>query len=70
MIALRRSEGAYADLKINLAGKGEVDEIRDQIAGFQRVEEQLRNERNRKAHRDWRLVETICILLSLGSGSG
>ena len=54
----------------NLAGKGELDEIRDQIAGFQSVEEHLRDERNRIAHRDWRLVETICILLGLGVGSG
>jgi PAS domain S-box-containing protein len=69
MIALRRTGGAYADLKINLAGKGEVDEIRDQIAGFQSVEEHLREERNRTAHRDWRLVETICILLGLVVGS-
>jgi len=70
MIALRRTGGAYTDLKINLAGKGEVDDIRDQIAGFQSVEEHLRDERNRTAHRDWRLVETICVLLGLGVGLG
>ncbi|MGD0938716.1 MAG: PAS domain S-box protein [Terracidiphilus sp.] len=69
MIALRRGGGAYTDLRLNLAGKAEVDEIRDQIAEFQSVEEHLRDERNRKAHRDWRLVETICILLGLGIGS-
>jgi CHASE3 domain sensor protein len=39
MIVLRRTGGAYADLKINLSGKAEIDEIRDQIAGFQSVEE-------------------------------
>ena len=70
VIALRRAGGAYSDLSINLAGKGEVDEIRDQIAGFQSVEEHLRDERNRMAHRDWRLVAAICILLGLGVGSG
>ena len=70
MISLRRTGGAYADLKTNLAGKGEVDEIRDQIAGFQSVEDHLREERYRTAHRDWRLVETICILLGLVVGSG
>ncbi|MGA3343993.1 MAG: PAS domain S-box protein [Terracidiphilus sp.] len=70
MIALRRSGGAYTDLKMNLAGKGEVDEIRDEIARFQSVEEHLRDERNRAAHRDWRLAETICILLGLGVGLG
>jgi PAS domain S-box-containing protein len=70
MIALRRAGGEYADLKTNLAGKGEVDQIRDQIAGFQNVEEHLRDERIRVAHRDWRLVEAICILFSLGIGSG
>ncbi len=70
MIALRRAGGAYTDFSINLAGKGEVDEIRDQIAGFQSVEEHRRDERNRTAHRDWRLAATICILLGLGVGSG
>jgi len=70
MIALRRSGGAYGDLPINLAGKAEVDAIREEIAGFQAVEEHLRDERNRTAHRDWRLVETICVLLGLGIGLG
>jgi PAS domain S-box-containing protein len=70
MIALRRSGGAYADLTINLAGKAEVDQIRDQIDGFQSVEVQLREERNSVARRDWRLVETICILFGLVMGSG
>ncbi len=70
MIALRRAGGAYSDIDINLAGKAEVDEIRDEIAAFQSVEEQLRDERNLAAHRDWRLVATICILLGLGVGAG
>jgi PAS domain S-box-containing protein len=70
IIALRRAGGEYADLKSNLAGKGEVDQIRDQIAGFQSVEEHLRDERIRVAHRDWRLVVTICIFFGLGIGSG
>ena len=70
MIALRRAGGAYADMSANLAGKGEVDEIRDQIAGFQSVEEHLRDECDQIAHRDWRLVATICILLGLGVGTG
>lgn len=70
MIALRRAGGAYSELGINLAGKAEVDEIRDEIAGFQGVEEHLRDQRNRAAHRDWRLVATICILLGLGVGTG
>jgi PAS domain S-box-containing protein len=69
MIALRRTGGAYTDLQINLAGKAEVDEIRDQIGGFQSVEEHLRDERNRTAQRDWRLEATICILLGLGIGA-
>ncbi len=70
MIVLRRKGGDYANLKMNLAGKTEVDEIRNEIAGFQSVEELLLDQRNRTAHRDWRLVETICILLGLGIGSG
>ena len=70
MIALRRAGGAYTDLQANLAGKGEMDEIRDQIGEFQSVEEQIRDERNRTAHRDWRLIATICILLGLGVGVG
>jgi CHASE3 domain sensor protein len=49
MIALRRAGGAYADHEdANLAGKGEVDEIRDQIARFQSVEEHLRDECDRR----------------------
>jgi PAS domain S-box-containing protein len=70
MIALRRTGGAYTDLNVNLAGKSQVDEIRDEVAGFQAVEEHLRDERNRTAHRNWRLVVTICILLGLVVGSG
>ena len=70
MIALRRAGGAYADLKVNLAGKREMDDVRDQIAGFQDVEEHLREERTRTAHRNWRLVAASCILLGLGVGSG
>jgi PAS domain S-box-containing protein len=70
MIALRRTGGAYEDLQANLAGKAEVDEIRDRIAGFQSVEQHVRDERNRTAQRDWRLVATICILLGLGMGVG
>jgi PAS domain S-box-containing protein len=70
MIALRRVGGAYSDLSINLAGKGEVDIIREQIAGFQSVEEHLRDERNRAAHRDWRLIAVICIVSGLGGGFG
>ncbi len=70
MIALRRAGGAYAALDANLAGKAEMDEFRDQLAGFQSVEEHLRDERNQTAHRDWGLVATICILLGLGVGTG
>ncbi len=70
MIALRRAGGAYTDLQANLAGKAEVDEIRDRITEFQSVEEHLRDERTRTARRDWRLVATICILLGLGIGVG
>ena len=70
MIALRSTGGAYTDLTMNLAGKGEVDEIREQIAGFQSVEEHLRDERHRTANRDWRLVITICIVFGLCIGSG
>lgn len=70
MIALRRAGGAYAELNVNLAGKAEVDEIREQMTGFQSVEEHLRDERNRTARRDWRLVATVCVLLGLGVGAG
>ncbi len=70
LIAMRRTGGAYADLAINLAGKAEVDQIREQITEFQSVEERLREERNRAARRDWHLVETICILLGLVVGGG
>ena len=70
MIDVRRTGGAYANLYVNLAGKGEMDEIRDQLAGFQSVEEHLRDERRRTARRNWRLVAAIGILLGLGAGTG
>ena len=70
MIALRRAGGAYTNLQANLAGKAEVDEIREQITEFQSVEEHVRDERNRTARRDWRLVETICILFGLVMAAG
>jgi len=70
MIDLRRTGGAYTSLYVNMAGKAEMDEIRDQLAGFQSVEEHLRDERNRMAHRNWILVEAICILFGLGGGAG
>jgi len=70
MIALRRAGGVYTDLQANLAGKAEMDEIREQMAEFQSVEEHLRDERNRTARRDWRLVETICILFGLVMAAG
>jgi PAS domain S-box-containing protein len=70
MIALRRTGGAYAEFNVNLAGKAEVDEIREQMTGFQSVEANLRDERISTAHRDWRLVATICILLGLVVGAG
>jgi len=70
MIALRRAGEAHADLDASLAGKAEVDEIRDQITEFQSVEDHLRDERSSTVHRDWRLVAAICILLGLGVGAG
>ena len=70
MIVLRRTGGAYADLETNLAGKREVDEFRGEMAGFQSVEEHLREERNLIAHRDKSLVEAVCILLGFFVGSG
>lgn len=70
MIAVRRTGGAYTDIQANLAGKAQVDEIRDQITAFQSVEEHLRDERTRTARRDWRLDATVCILLGLGIGVG
>ena len=70
MIALRRTGGTYTDLKENLAGKGEMDDIRGQIAGFQSVEEHLREERTRTAHSRWHSVAANCIVLGLGVGCG
>ena len=70
MIALRRTGGAYSDLSINLTGKAKLDEIRDQITEFQSTEAHVRDERIGTAHRDWRLVATICTFLGLGVGLG
>jgi len=70
MLALRRAGGAYSDLSINLAGKEEMDEIRNQLVDFQSVEEHLRDQRNRTSQRDWYIELTTCIVLGLGVGSG
>jgi PAS domain S-box-containing protein len=47
-----------------------MDDIRRQIAEFQRIEEHLRDERTRTAYRNWQLVLTICVLVGVGVGSG
>lgn len=69
MMALRRAGEPYTGLSVNLAGKGEMDGIREQLAEFQSFEEHLRDERNRRANRDWHIVLTICIVLGLGVGT-
>jgi len=51
-------------------GKEQMDDIRRQIAEFQRIEEHLRDERTRTAYRNWQLVLTICVLVGVGVGSG
>lgn len=68
MIQSRRTAAAFGDDQANLLGKREMDALRSQLAAFQAVEQQLRDERTRTAQRIWGLISLTCLILFLGIG--
>jgi PAS domain S-box-containing protein len=68
IIALRRAGKADPTLIENRERKRQLDSLREQIAGFQSVEEALRIGRVDAAHRRWLFMITSFLFLGLGSG--
>jgi PAS domain S-box-containing protein len=68
IIALRRAGKADPTLIENQLREHKMELLRDQIAEFQGVEEILRLERIKSAHRRWTYLAASCLLLALGSG--
>jgi PAS domain S-box-containing protein len=68
IIALRRAGKADPTLIENQLRKHDLDDLRDQFAEFQSVEEAVRSSRVEAAHRRWILMITSCLILGLGSG--
>ncbi len=68
IIALRRAGKADPTLLENQQRKHRLDTLRDEMAEFQSVEEELRIERVEAAHQRWILMVASC--LCLGSGFG
>jgi PAS domain S-box-containing protein len=68
IIVLRRAGKADPTLYENQQGKIKMDALRDQVAEFQRVEEEQRVERIQVAHQRWILMVTSFTGLGLGFG--
>jgi len=68
IIALRRAGQAGPTLIEDQLRKSKMDSLREQVAGFQGVEQQLRIERVQGAHQRWILMVISCLSLGLGSG--
>ena len=68
IIALRRAGKADPTLYESQQGKRRMDALREQISGFQSVEEGLRAERVQATHLRWNLMVTSCLGLGLGFG--
>jgi len=68
IIALRRAGKADPTLLENQQQKLRMDTLREEMAEFQGVEEDLRIERVHAAHRRWILMVTSCLGLGLGVG--
>ncbi len=68
IIALRRAGKTDPSLVDDQVRKHQMDSLRDQVAGFQGVEENLRSGRVAGAHYRWILMITSCLGLGLGSG--
>jgi len=68
IIALRRAGKADPTLIENQLRKSRMDALRDQIAEFQSVEQELRIQRVQAAHSRWTVMVLSCLVLGLGSG--
>jgi PAS domain S-box-containing protein len=68
IIALRRAGSADPTLLENQQRKRSLDDLREQMAEFQNVEEGLRIGRVQAAHQRWTLIITSCLGLGLGFG--
>ncbi len=68
IIVLRRAGKADPTLYENQQGKLSMDALREQVAEFQGVEEELRIRRVEAAHQRWILMITSCLGLGLGLG--
>ena len=68
IIALRRAGRTDPTLIENQQRKRKMDNLREQFAAFQSVEEGLRTRRVQGEHRRWTLMVTSCLGLGLGFG--
>ena len=68
IIALRRAGKADPTLLENQIRKDNLDTLREEIAAFQAVEQDLRITRVEGAHRRWIYMVTSCLVLGLGAG--
>ena len=68
IIALRRTGKSDPTLFENQQGKRRMDDLREQVAEFQSVEEELRVERVQAAHQRWIMIVASCLGLGLGFG--
>src|ERR1035437_3632890 len=68
IIALRRVGKSDPTLIENQQRKRKMDDLREQFAAFQSVEEGLRTRRVQGEHRRWTLMVTSCLALGLGFG--
>lgn len=66
LIGARHRGNASSSPEENLEGKYRMDGLRSLLAEFQQEEENLRNQRSRRAQARWHLVATSCIVLALG----
>jgi len=67
-IALRRQGKADPTLYESQQEKHRMDALREQISGFQRVEEGLRAERAQATHMRWNWMVASCVVLGLAFG--
>lgn len=68
LLELRRNGDNYVDVGLNLEGKELMDSVRRQRDEFLAREEQLRDERVRRAEKASFLTTTSCVVLSFGVG--
>jgi len=68
IIVLRRAGKANPSLLENRLRKHDMDQLREQFAEFQAVEETLRIQRVDAAHRRWQMMIASCLAVGLGCG--